>query len=211
MNIKLRLTLLNFLEFAVWGAYLTSMGTYLAGVGLGSHIGWFYSVQGIVSIFMPALMGILADRWMEGQRVLSLCHTLAGAFMIAASCYGYQAGPNPDFGTLFSLYAALPPTWRVKSEADAKRHFHLFMKMLGANLQVEDASAFGYADAIVETKKAVYVFEFKFNKSAKAAIRQIREKGYADAYKADKRPVTLIGINFSAKKRNIDEPIIEPL
>ena len=104
MNIKLRLTLLNFLEFAVWGAYLTSMGTYLAGVGLGSHIGWFYSVQGIVSIFMPALMGILADRWMEGQRVLSLCHTLAGAFMIAASCYGYQAGPNPDFSILFSLY-----------------------------------------------------------------------------------------------------------
>ena len=63
----------------------------------------------------------------------------------------------------------------------------------------------------METKKAVYVFEFKFNKSAKAAIRQIREKGYADAYKADKRPVTLIGINFSAKKRNIDEPLIENL
>lgn len=104
MNIKFRLTLLNFLEFAVWGAYLTSMGTYLAGVGLGSHIGWFYSVQGIVSIFMPALMGILADRWMEGQRVLSLCHALAGIFMIAASAYGYQAGSNPDFGTLFSLY-----------------------------------------------------------------------------------------------------------
>lgn len=104
MNLKLRLTFLNFLEFAVWGAYLTSMGTYLAGVGLGSHIGWFYSVQGIVSIFMPALMGILADRWMEGQRVLSLCHALAGIFMICASLYGYQAGGAPDFGTLFSLY-----------------------------------------------------------------------------------------------------------
>ena len=84
MNIKIRLTILNFLEFAVWGAYLTSMGTYLAGVGLGSNIGWFYSVQGIVSIFMPALMGIMADRWMEGQRVLSLCHALAGLFMILA-------------------------------------------------------------------------------------------------------------------------------
>ena len=104
LNIKTRLTFLNFLEFAVWGAYLTSMGTYLASVGLGSHIGWFYSVQGIVSIFMPALMGILADRWMEGQRVLSLCHTLAGIFMIAASFYGYQVGPEPQFGMLFSLY-----------------------------------------------------------------------------------------------------------
>ena len=93
-SLKFRLTVLNFLEFAVWGAYLTSMGTYLAGVGLGSNIGWFYSVQGIVSIFMPALMGILADRWIEGQRVLSLCHALAGAFMIGASVYGYQAGES---------------------------------------------------------------------------------------------------------------------
>ena len=52
----------------------------------------------------------------------------------------------------------------------------------------------------------MWVFEFKFNKSAKAAIRQIREKGYADAYKGDKRPVTLVGINFRTAKRNIDEP-----
>jgi len=103
-GLKFRLTVLNFLEFAVWGAYLTSMGTYLAGVGLGSNIGWFYSVQGIVSIFMPALMGILADRWIEGQRVLSLCHALAGAFMIGASVYGYQAGSEPNFSMLFMLY-----------------------------------------------------------------------------------------------------------
>ena len=104
MNIKFRLTLLNFIEFAVWGAYLTSMGTYLAGVGLGPHIGWFYSIQGIVSIFMPALMGILADRWIEGQRVLSICHALAGVFMIAASCYAYEAGDAVQFGTLFGFY-----------------------------------------------------------------------------------------------------------
>ncbi len=104
MNLKIRLTILNFIEFAVWGAYLTSMGTYLAGVGLASNIGWFYSVQGIVSIFMPALMGIVADRWMEGQRVLSLCHALAGLFMIGASTYAYQAGDGVQFAPLFALY-----------------------------------------------------------------------------------------------------------
>ena len=59
-NIKLRLTAMNFLEFAVWGAYLTSMGNYLAGAGLAENIGWFYSVQGIVSLFMPALLGLVA-------------------------------------------------------------------------------------------------------------------------------------------------------
>ena len=115
------------------------------------------------------------------------------------------------YSSLFGLYAALPSTWRVKNEAEAKRYFLVFMKMIGAKPQPEVPSLLGYADAIVETKKAVYVFEFKFNRTARAAIRQIREKGYADAYRADKRPVTLVGINFSAKKRNIDEPIVESL
>lgn len=104
MNIKLRLIILNFIEFAVWGAYLTSMGTYLASAGLAENIGFFYSVQGIVSIFMPALMGIVADRWIQGQRVLSLCHVLAGGFMLAASAYAYKAGVDVEFGPLFALY-----------------------------------------------------------------------------------------------------------
>ncbi|MCQ2394739.1 MAG: PD-(D/E)XK nuclease domain-containing protein, partial [Kiritimatiellae bacterium] len=113
------------------------------------------------------------------------------------------------YESLFGLYSKLPPTWRVKDEAEAKRYFLLFMRMAGANPQPEVASLQGYADAIIETPKFVWVFEFKFNKSAKAAIRQIREKGYADPYKGDKRPVTLVGINYRAAKRNIDEPAFE--
>lgn len=103
MNLKVRLTIMNFLEFAVWGAYLTSMGSYLVNVGMAEHIGWFYSVQGIVSLFMPALVGIVADRWMQGQRVLSLCHFLAGGFMLAAAYYGFTA-QTVEFSTLFALY-----------------------------------------------------------------------------------------------------------
>ena len=83
-SIKIRLALLTFIEFAVWGAYLTSLGSYLSNVGLQGSIGLFYAVQGIVSMFMPALIGIIADRWIPAQRTLSLCHLLAGAFMIAA-------------------------------------------------------------------------------------------------------------------------------
>ena len=109
--------------------------------------------------------------------------------------------------SLYRVYAKIPPTWRIRCEADVKRHFRLFMEMLGAKVQAEEGSAFGYADAIIETKKFVWVFEFKFNKSASAAVRQIREKGYADQYKGDRRPVTLVGINFRAAKRNIDEPL----
>lgn len=62
-NLKVRLIVMNFLEFAVWGAYLTSMGNYLGKAGMGEYISWFYAIQGIVSIFMPTLMGIVADRY----------------------------------------------------------------------------------------------------------------------------------------------------
>ena len=113
--------------------------------------------------------------------------------------------------TLYRLYAKIPTEWRIRSEADVKRHFMLFMEMLGAKVAAEEGSARGYADAIIETKAFVWVFEFKFNRSANAAIRQIREKGYADAYKGDKRPVTLVGINFRLAKRNIDEPLFAKL
>ena len=105
-NIKFRLTVMNFLEFAVWGAYLTSMGTYLATHGMATNIGWFYSIQGIVSLFMPALMGIVADRWIPAQKALSLCHALAGMFMIATGAYALMAGDGVQFATLFSLYTA---------------------------------------------------------------------------------------------------------
>ena len=113
--------------------------------------------------------------------------------------------------TLYRVYAKIPPEWRIRNEADVKRHFRLFMEMLGAKVAAEEGSARGYADAIVETKKFVWIFEFKYQKSAKAAIRQIREKGYADQYKGDRRPVTLVGVNFRLPKRNIDEPLFAKL
>ena len=102
--LQFRLIVMNFLEFAVWGAYLTSMGRYLGAHGFGSHIGWFYSVQGIVSLFMPALMGIVADRWLPAQKALSLCHGLAGLFMAGAGVYAFSAGANVAFAPLFTLY-----------------------------------------------------------------------------------------------------------
>ena len=102
--LQIRLIVMNFLEFAVWGAYLTSMGRYLGAHGFGSHIGWFYSVQGIVSLFMPALMGIVADRWLPAQKALSLCHGLAGLFMAGAGVYAFSAGADVAFAPLFTLY-----------------------------------------------------------------------------------------------------------
>jgi NHS family nucleoside permease-like MFS transporter len=97
---------MNFLEFAVWGAYLTCMGNYLGVAGLGDNIAWFYAIQGIVSIFMPTLMGIIADKYIQPQRVLGLCHLVAGGFMLACWWLGLQAGFGQELEAK-SLFIAL--------------------------------------------------------------------------------------------------------
>ena len=102
---KFRLIVMNFLEFAVWGAYLTSMGSFLVSVGLEAHIGIFYAMQGIVSIFMPAIMGIVADRWIPAQKLLGICHFLAAAFMAGMAAYALTAGEAISFVPAFALYA----------------------------------------------------------------------------------------------------------
>ena len=103
-NVKTKLIILSFLQFAVWGAYLTSMGRYLGGVGMGSDIGWFYSVQGIVSIFMPAIIGIIADRWVPAQRLLAFCHAVAALFMGITGYIGMTKGAAVEFNDLFWTY-----------------------------------------------------------------------------------------------------------
>lgn len=106
MDMRNRLIVMNFLQFAVWGAYLTSMGRYLGGAGLGDVIGWFYAMQGIVSLFMPAVMGIVADRWVPAQRLLGYCHLLSGLLMIAAGVYGLASDiTGVEFAPLFALYS----------------------------------------------------------------------------------------------------------
>lgn len=102
-NIKLKLIVMNFLQFAIWGAYLTSMGNYLGKAGMGAEISWFYAIQGFVSIFMPTLMGIVADKLIQPQRLLGYCHLLAGVFMISLFALG-MGSETPDKATFITLY-----------------------------------------------------------------------------------------------------------
>lgn len=104
---KFRLALMNFLEFAVWGAYLTCMGNYLGVAGLGDQISWFYAIQGIVSIFMPTIMGIVADKYIQPQRLLGLCHMAAGIAMLCCWWMGASAGFGnelPDKAAFIAMY-----------------------------------------------------------------------------------------------------------
>ena len=106
-SIKTRLIVMNVLQWAVWGSYLTSMANYLISVGLGDQIYLFFALQGIVSIFMPTIMGIIADKFIPAQRLLGLCHGIAALGMLGAGYYGWaqSAGDPVSFPILFGLYA----------------------------------------------------------------------------------------------------------
>ena len=103
--IKFRLIVMNFLIFAVWGAYLCSLGVYLDNIELDAKIGSFFAIQGIVSLFMPALMGIVADRWIPAQKLLGICHFIAAIFMALAGYMGMKYGSSITFGQIFPYYA----------------------------------------------------------------------------------------------------------
>ncbi|MCY7309420.1 MAG: nucleoside permease [Chitinophagaceae bacterium] len=90
MNLKLRLTGLSFLQFFVWGIWLISLGGYMfvsfgSEPNIGSKIGNTYGSMGWASLFMPALMGILADKYLRAEIVLGICHILGGAALYYAS------------------------------------------------------------------------------------------------------------------------------
>jgi NHS family xanthosine MFS transporter len=72
MGLKLRLVVMNFLQYAIWGAWLISLGAYLGGSLKfeGFQIGSFFATMGIASLFMPGIMGIIADRWIPAQKLL---------------------------------------------------------------------------------------------------------------------------------------------
>lgn len=89
---------MNFLQYAIWGAWLISLGAYLGGKldFSGMQIGSFFATMGIASLFMPGIMGIIADRWIPAHKLLGICHILAAGFMFAAA-------PQTGYGVLYPM------------------------------------------------------------------------------------------------------------
>lgn len=98
-----RLSFLYFLQFAVWGCYLSCFGQLLGAGGLGSDIQWFYAAVGIVSLLTPSLLGHLADSFFPSVRLLGLCHLCASIFMMGAWIYTSMT-PHFSFWPLFLIY-----------------------------------------------------------------------------------------------------------
>ncbi|NLZ73633.1 MAG: nucleoside permease [Bacteroidales bacterium] len=131
-SIKIRLIIMNFLQYAIWGSWLISLGAYLGGElnFSGKQIGSFFATMGIASLFMPALMGIIADRWVQAQRLLGICHLIAGTFMVIAAP---QTGYTPLYALILCSVLFYMPTISLsnsvaysslgKANLDTVKHF----------------------------------------------------------------------------------------
>ncbi|MGH8198185.1 MAG: nucleoside permease [Steroidobacteraceae bacterium] len=98
MSIKFRLTVMNFMQFFVWGAWLISLGAYLiVTLGFtGGQVGSIYATMGVASLFMPGLMGIVADRWLNAERLYGILHLIGAGLLLWASTVR-------DFDTLYVI------------------------------------------------------------------------------------------------------------
>src|SRR6187549_2081076 len=87
MSIQFRLTVMNFMQFFVWGSWLISLGAYMiVTLGFsGSQVGSIYATMGVGSLFMPGLIGIVADRWVNAERMYGICHLVGAGLLLWAS------------------------------------------------------------------------------------------------------------------------------
>ena len=108
MNIKIRLTAMQFLQFFVWGAWLISLGSYMNNTlhFEGGEIGKIFATMGIAALFMPGLTGIIADKWMNAEKLYGLLHLIgAGALFYASTASTYE---QMYVAMLFNLLAYMP-------------------------------------------------------------------------------------------------------
>ena len=87
MGIRYRLRVMNFLQYFIWGSWLISLGSYLGNTlhFTGGEIGSIFATMGIASLFMPGLLGIVADRWVNAERLLAFCHLMGAGLLFWAS------------------------------------------------------------------------------------------------------------------------------
>ena len=109
MNIRYRLTFMSFLQFFIWGAWLITVGNYWFATKQwnGAEFGAIFSTLGLSSLFMPALTGIIADRWVSAEKLYGILHILGG---LALACIPMVDDPSAFFWVIFAAMICYMPT-----------------------------------------------------------------------------------------------------
>jgi NHS family xanthosine MFS transporter len=109
MGIKNRLIIMSFLQFFVWGAWLITVSNYwfITRNWGGAEFGAIFSTLGFASLIMPPLTGIIADRWMNAERLYGILHILGG---IALACIPMVNHPGTFFWVIFAAMLCYMPT-----------------------------------------------------------------------------------------------------
>lgn len=104
MNIKVRLSIMMFLQYAIWGSWYVTVGNYMNANGMSSVIHWAYTVSPIAAIVSPFFLGMIADRFFATEKVLGVLHLIGGVALILSpfAAEGQYASP-----TLFILLLLL--------------------------------------------------------------------------------------------------------
>ncbi len=124
----------------------------------------------------------------------------------------YEDIQNGDVDSILahfkSLFARLPYSTKPSDtviEQNFQNIIYIVFILLGQFVNAEQHYSFGRADCVLQTANYVYIFEFKRDKSADEALKQIEDKKYAEPFASDKRKILKIGVNFNSKEKNIDE------
>ena len=124
--------------------------------------------------------------------------------------YLEQENLDDFFETINAIFASISYTLKIKkNEAYFHTLFYLMVSASGMNVSSEVITSKGRIDLVVEFEEKIYIIEFKCNQSAKAGIKQIKNKGYAEKYGQTNKKLILMGINFRSENKNIEQWEIE--
>ena len=147
-----------------------------------------------------SLVGFLRDRRPGPRRWLALVRALRAQELTEVE------------SQLRAFFASIPHEWHTRNELARYEGycasvFYSFLSGTGLEVRAEERLAAGRLDVAVLLDEAAYIFELKVDEraSAGAALDQLRERGYAEKYRQEGRPVCLVGIHFSEESRNIVE------
>jgi hypothetical protein len=112
---------------------------------------------------------------------------------------------NEAMGKMKFFFENIPCDIQIENEKYYKTIFFIIFRLIGLFIEAEARTSIGRIDAVAQTEKHIYIFEFKLNRSAAEALRQIHDKEYYQKYLGSGREIILIGAKFSTKKHNISD------